>query len=147
MNKLNPEEEIKFLRELYADENSTKILATLADSFTILQVRSQMLLGLVTICLTITGFSGIEIAQSGIYAKICIFIGIISVLITSLLLVIGPLRIQWLSQFKAASIEATLTELIRRRDQRTRLYHKATIYLIIGVSSYVFSLAFFLLNK
>ncbi|NQZ57367.1 MAG: hypothetical protein HRT88_07840 [Lentisphaeraceae bacterium] len=147
MKELSPQEELKFLKDIHQDPQSEKAYAMLRDSFNVLQARSQMLLGLVTICLTITGFSGIKIAESGMAAKTAIFFGITSTLITALLLVVGPLNLRWLTKFRAGSVEDTLIDLIRRRDQRTRLYHLASAFLILGVGGYTLSLAFYLLGK
>jgi hypothetical protein len=145
MQKLDTKNELNFLKELHADPQLEKTYAVLRESFNVLQTRSQMLIGLVTICLTITGFSGIKIAESCLAAKISIFLGIISTLLTTLLLVSGPLNLQWLSQYRADTIEATLQELIHRRDKRTKTYHHASICLIIGLAAYTMSLAFYLL--
>ncbi len=145
MKKLDTKSEIEFLKELHADPQAEKTYALLRESFNVLQTRSQMLIGLVTICLTITGFSGIKIAESCLPAKVSIFIGVCSTLITALLLVSGPLNLQWLSQYRADTPEATLQELIRRRDRRTKTYLSASLCLIIGLGAYTLSLAFYLL--
>jgi len=93
MKKLDTKSEIDFLKELHSDPKLEKTYALLRESFNVLQTRSQMLIGLVTICLTITGFSGIKIAESGLPAKISIFLGVLSTLITALLLISGPLNL------------------------------------------------------
>ena len=147
MTELKPGDEISFLRELHADPIAEKSYAMLRESFNVLQARSQMLLGLVTICLTITGFSGIKIAESCTAAKVSIFVGVFSTLLTALLLVSGPLNLQWLTKYRANSIDETLRELICRRDQRTKVYHRASACLILGVGGYTLSLAFYLLSK
>ena len=145
MRKLKPEEEIDFIGELQLDPKLEKAYTVLRGHFSVLQVRSQMLIGLVTICLTITGFSGIRIADSGMAAKLCIFVGICSTLLTALLLISGPLNLQWLTQYRGESNEATLAELFRRRDQRTKVYQMASLCLVIGLGGYTMSMAFYLL--
>jgi hypothetical protein len=147
LKKLSPKEELAFLKNIHADQGTEKVMAKLRDSFNVLKIRSQMLLGLVTICLTITGFSGIRIAESSMSAKTCLIIGVVSVLITSLLLVSDPLQLKWLTQFSANTTEKTLLELIQRSNSRMKLYHLATFFLIIGINAYVLSLGFFLLLK
>ena len=147
MQRLTPEEEVQYLKELTRDPAIEKVFTTLSDSYGTLQVRSQLLLGLVTICLTITGFSGLKIAASGTAAMICIFFGIINVLMSAILLVLGPLRIQWMTKSKASTPEASLIHLIKRRDRRTKLYHLATLFIVFGITGYVLSLAFYLLSS
>lgn len=58
LKKLNPEEELEFLKEIHGADDFGKLFHVLKESFSLLQTRAQMLLGLATICLTITGFSG-----------------------------------------------------------------------------------------
>ncbi len=146
MKKLETKSEIDFLKELHSDPVLEKSYNLLRESFNVLQARSQMLIGLVTICLTITGFSGIKIAESCTASKISIFVGVISTLVTALLLISGPLKLQWITQQSAGNLAETLEELIRRRDQRTRTYHLASYCLIFGLGAYITSLAFYLLS-
>lgn len=144
MIKLSPQEEIQFKKEILKEKENDLIFQQLISSFGVLQVRSQMLLGLVTICLTITGFSGIRIAASSDFAKIALATGVMSVLITSLLLMLGPLKVQWLTQHKEKDVESTIAALIERRDKRTQIYHTALGFLFFGLASYVTSLASYL---
>lgn len=145
MQKLCPAEEVQFYQEIYGSQNFEKLFGTLRDSFNVLQVRSQVLLSLITICLTITGFSGHRIASSGFLPRIFVSVGVSSVLISALILICGPLQIRWMTQFKAKNLEATVLELIRRRNLRTRKYHWAVLALLIGLTGYVLSLVGFLL--
>jgi len=146
MRKLTPAEEFCFYQEIYGEKNYEKILGMLKESFNVLQVRSQVLLSLITICLTITGFSGHRIASSGLLPRIFVSGGVISVLISALILICGPLQVRWITQFKAENLEETLLELISRRNLRTRKYHWAVVALLIGLTGYVLSLAGFLLS-
>jgi len=145
MKKLTPAEEIDFIKELLTDPITEKTYLRLRETLDALQIRSQGILALVTICLTITGFSGIEIASAGPSSRYAIFIGIFSTLITAILLVCGPLQLKWISQFKADDIQTTLEEVLQERDRRTKLYHIANIFLIIGIGGYTMALAFYLL--
>lgn len=146
MKKLSPIEEIGFLKELQQDSSMEQMLISVRECFNVLQMRSQMLLGLVTICLTITGFSGMRIAEAGFMAKLGIVIGLVSILITALLLFLGPLHVQWTSQFKASTIKDTIEELIIRRNIRTKLYHLATFFLVVGICGYVLAFGYFLVS-
>lgn len=145
MKKLTPEEELRFLKEIHGQRGAAGIFDWLRDAFAVLQTRAQMLLGLVTICLTITGFSGPKVAESGPLSRFFVFFGVISVLVSALLLLCGPLQIRWMSQYGAGSMDDTLLQLIRRRDRRTVLYHLAVAWLLAGLTGYVLSFAAFLL--
>lgn len=147
MEHLNADDEVAFLRELHRDPEAEKVLTTLRGAYAVLQTRSQMLLGLATICLTITGFSGPQIAASGVAARSFIVLGVGSVLVTALLLVAGPLQVRWMTQRRGASMDATLAELVRRRNVKTRLYHLATGFLVVGFTAYVLALATYLIQR
>ena len=146
MKRLTTAEEINFIKEITNDPEKNNIISSIKESFNILQIRSQLLLGLITICLTITGFSVHRLAASGLPARIALFVGVISVLIAALLLFFGPLRIRWVTTYKTNSFDETVYKMLKRRDNKTRLYHIATGFLIVGLSAYIVSLAVFLFN-
>ena len=79
LRKLSPEEELEFLKEIHGADDCSKLFDALKDAFTLLQTRAQMLLGLATICLTITGFSGPRMAQSNVYSRFLIGFGLVFV--------------------------------------------------------------------
>ncbi len=144
MRKLTEIEEVKRLEQLYGPGNTRGLLENLRESFTVLQLRSQLLLSLIVVCLTITGFSGPRIAETGGLARIALFSGVLAVLVSALILVAGPLRIRWVTQWVSDDPADTLRLLIRRRNRRTYLYHSAAICLLIGLTGYVVSLAAYL---
>ena len=139
MKKLKPEEEVEFLREIHGDDYG-RLFGAVKESFALLQTRSQMLLGLATICLTITGFSGPRMAQSNAFSRFFIGFGLSFVLAAIIAVVAGPLRLQWMTAWKADTLSETLIENIRRRDSKTRLYRIATFLLLTGLTGYLLSL-------
>ncbi|MEI8207169.1 MAG: hypothetical protein WCG03_09860 [Kiritimatiellales bacterium] len=143
MKKLTPEEEVEFLKEIHGEDYG-QLFGVVKESFALLQTRSQMLLGLATICLTITGFSGPKMAQSNSFSRFFIGFGLSFVLAAILAVVAGPLRLQWMTAWKADSLDETLVKNICRRDYKTRLYRTATILLMIGLAGYLLSLIFYL---
>lgn len=143
MKKLTPEEEVEFLREIHGNDMS-RLLAAVKETFTLLQTRAQMLLGLATICLTITGFSGPRMAQSNAYSRFFIGFGLSFVLASVVAIVVGPLRLRWITKWRAGSLDETLLENLKRRDFKTRCYRVATALLVVGLTGYVFSLVFYL---
>lgn len=143
MKKLSPSEELAFLKEIYG-EDSGKLFSVMREAFAILQTRSQMLLGLATICLTITGFSGPRMAASNVFSRFFIGFGLSFVLAAVIAVVAGPLRFRWTTAWKAESLDETLIENIRRRDSKTRLYRLATFLLLTGLTGYLLSLICYL---
>jgi hypothetical protein len=143
MKKLTPAEEIQFLKEIHGDDYG-KLFSVIIDSFTVLQTRSQMLLGLATICLTITGFSGPRMAASNPLSRLFLGLGLSFVLAAVIAVVAGPLRFRWITAWKAESLDATLIENIYQRDLKTRWYRFATVMLLTGLTGYLLSLLFYL---
>lgn len=142
--KLTPEEELDFMKEIHGADDYAKLFATVKDSFALIQTRAQMLLGLATICLTITGFSGPRMAQSNVYSRFFIGFGLSFVLASVIAIVVGPLRLRWITMWRADSLDETLLENLQRRDSKTRLYRVATLFLLIGLTGYLLSLIFYL---
>lgn len=134
--KLEPAEELNYLKELYGEDRA-KILAWVTNAFDVLQQRSSLLLSLVAVVLTITGFSGPTIAASGFFSKICIGYGLSFVLISAIVVLAGPLQLRWATQWRAETLDDSLVQLIARRNARTRKYHLAFALLCIGLTGYV----------
>lgn len=143
MKKLLPREEVEFLKEIHGEDYG-KLFAAMREAFAILQTRSQMLLGLATICLTITGFSGPRMAASNPLSRFFIGFGLSFVLASVIAVVAGPLRFRWVTSWRADTLDETLIENIRRRDSKTRLYRLATFLLLVGLTGYLLSLIFYL---
>lgn len=95
MRKLTADEEIEFYKEIIADPVKEKMLSNVRDSFHVLYSRSQLLLSLITICLTITGFSGPKIAESNLTSRVLIITGLFFVLLSAVILLSGPLFIKF----------------------------------------------------
>jgi hypothetical protein len=115
------------------------------QQFMVLQQRSQLLLTLATITLTITGFSGPKMVQSGAFARWSMSIGLALVLGAVLLLLSG-LRVKWLSQFDAGSPAATLAEAIAYRDRKTERFQAEIALLAAGIAAYVSAVIAYLIS-
>ena len=144
LQKLKPEEELEFLKEIHGAEDYSRLFAALKDSFSLLQARAQMLLGLATICLTITGFSGPRMAASNVWSRFFIGFGLVFVLFSVMALVLGPLRLRWMTAWKAENIDQTLLLHLRQRNLRTKFYRVAMVLLLVGLTGYLLSLVFYL---
>lgn len=132
-----PEEEVDYLLRIHGADNYSKVFDVLVKQFDVLQSRAQLLLGLITICLTITGFSGPKIAASGTFAKVSIVYGLAFVLASAVLILMGPLQLRWGTTRCAATLHDSVVHLIVRRNERTRKYHWASALLVAGLSGYV----------
>jgi len=141
---LDPPEELEYLKDIYGETQHDRLYEVLTDSFNVLQNRAQMLLSLITITLTITGFSGPQIAQSSLLARVAIIFGLFFVLLSALVLMAGPLRLNWCTRSREENIEQSLVKLIVQRNRRTDRYHLAAVLLVIGLIGYVGSVISFL---
>lgn len=126
------------------DGQAARAYEVVRQQFAVLQARSQLLLTLATITLTITGFSGPQIARSGLFARGAMALGLALVLAAVLVLLSG-LRVKWLSQFDAGSHEANLTEAIAYRDRKTRRFQAEIVLLGLGIAAYVAAVIAYLL--
>ena len=143
---LEPHEELENLKAIYGEDQTDKLYSLMAESLHILQVRAGMLLSLITITLTITGFSGPQIAKSSPTARISIVLGLGLVLMSALILMTGPLRLHWYSRERSGSVDQSIIKLIEVRNFRTQRYHIASVVLIVGLTAYVTSLISFLIT-
>ena len=85
MKLLKPDQELSQLKEIYGQDNYVeKIIDQISKSYSVLQVRSQMILGLITVCLMISGFSGEKIAATGKLESGLIIGGIALVLLSGI---------------------------------------------------------------
>jgi len=143
--KINtPEEEADYLLELY-DGKLSSCLEFTKQHFSVIQTRSQLLLTICTLALTITGFSGPRIVQTNMFARYSMVLGIVFVLSTMLILLIGGLRIRYVTQIVGDTPRETLAAIIDYRNRKTRLYGIELSLLVIGLSGYVASVVTFLL--
>lgn len=139
-----PEQELDYLLEIHGKENYSKVFDVIVKQFDVLQSRAQLLLGLVTISLTITGFSGPKIAASNTFSKVGIAVGLLFILISAVLMLMGPLQLRWGTRRCKDTIHDSLVHLIVRRNERTKKYHQASAFLIAGLTGYVGSVVGFL---
>jgi hypothetical protein len=144
--KQTPDQELVYLLEIHGEGNYSKVFDVVVKQFDVLQSRAQLLLGLITICLTITGFSGPKIAASSVFSRVCIAYGLVFVLVAAVLILMGPLQLRWGTGRCADTINDSLVHLLERRNERTRKYHWASALLVLGLSGYVGSVVGYLLQ-
>lgn len=121
-------------------------LDLISQQLTVIQTRSQLLLTLSTLTLTITGFSGPQIARTDAFARAAIVLGISCVLLSTVLILLSSLRVKWVTQFAARDAEQTVTEVLRYRNFKTSCYVWELALIVLGLASYVASLVTFLLT-
>ena len=134
------QDEATHILALY-DGDMARCIDLLSSQFGVLQARSQLLLTLATITLTITGFSGPRIAEASAVSRWGLVAGLILVLLSLVLILVGTLRIRWMSQF-VTDVDS-LAEAIRYRDRKTRAYLVQLSLLVVGLAAYVLAVVAF----
>ena len=134
----DPEDEARELFALHGGgrEALARAVELLSRQFLVIQNRSQLLLTLATITLTITGFSGPKMAESGVLARVGLVAGLIFVLLAVVLL-LANLRIRWLTHFIGPDPQRSLVAALRYRNAKTRWYLAQIVLLMIGLGCYV----------
>jgi hypothetical protein len=140
-------EEASTLLACHTGPNSmAAALNVLAQQFQVIQGRSQLLLSLSTLVLTITGFSGPKIAATNLSARLLLVAGITIVLIATGTTLIQSLNIRWITQIKGATDIETLELILANRDRKTQSYAISLAILVAGLTCYVGSIAVYLLQ-
>lgn len=143
---LHVREEAAHMLELHGGSDRLgACLQTLSSQFMVIQGRSQLLLTLATIMLTITGFSGPRIADSGQFARYGLSIGLVFVL-GAVIVILMTLRIRWLTQFQGEDPESTLIRILEYRNGKSRWFTINLILLVVGLTCYVAAVIAYLLS-
>ena len=111
----------------------------------VLVMRTQVLLSLCGIVITVTGFSGRAIAQTGALARASIASGIIIVLAAAITAIAGVMRLRWLNQVLGEDALENVVRGIAIRDGKSRFLGAALVLFTIGFALYVLAIAQLLL--
>jgi hypothetical protein len=141
----SPADEAAYLLSLHQG-SAAEAMKVLSSQFTVIQSRTQVLLTLATLTLTITGFSGPRIAHSGAFARYAMSAGLGFVLLGLIGLLWGSLRIRWLTQYVDADPQRAIAAMVTQRNRRTIGFAIQLVLLVAGLSCYVAAVIAFLLH-
>ena len=105
--------------------------------FGVLVLRTQVLLSLSGIVITVTGFSGRAIAQTSATARLCIALGIATVLLAAITAIAGVLRLRWLTELLMDDPHATILHGLRLRNTKSRYLSASSGLFVVGFALYV----------
>jgi hypothetical protein len=111
----------------------------------VLVLRTQVMLSLSGIVITVTGFSGRTIAQTSDLARNLVASGIVIVLGAAAVAIGGVLRLKWLTQEMTDDTEATLMRMLDIRDQKARYLNTAMLLFVVGFACYCVAIALMLI--
>jgi hypothetical protein len=147
---LTADAEAKRILDAHPEPDSPAALAgalnLVSAQMTVMQQRSQLLLTLGTLVLTITGFSGPRMAESSHFARYSMSAGIVLVLAAMVILLLSSLRIRWVTQFKGDGSRDTLVRVLHYRNAKTVTYRVELFLLVLGLACYVASVVAFMLT-
>ena len=124
-----------------AKGDTLKAYEMVERQLSVLVLRTQVMLSLSGIVITVTGFSGRAIAQTSNLARWSIASGILIVLLSAAAAIWGVLRLQWLTQTIEEDPLAMLTHGIEIRDAKSRFLRLALVLFLCGFALYCFSIA------
>jgi hypothetical protein len=137
-------EEAELILQL-AKGDTLKAYEMVERQLSVLVLRTQVMLSLSGIVITVTGFSGRAVAQTSNLARDSIAIGIFVVLAAAAAAIWGVLRLNWLTQTIQTDPVAMLVRQIAIRDAKSRFLSIALVLFVIGFSLYCFAIAQLLL--
>ena len=103
--------------------------------------RLQSILGLSSIVITVTGFSGRTVAQTSPIAKVTVVSGLVLVLIAAAVGMGGVLRLRWSTQELGGTALESIARVIRIRDRKERFMTTALVLFVLGFAMYCFAVA------
>jgi len=113
--------------------------------FSVLVLRTQVMLSLSGIVVTVTGFSGRAIAETSDLARLSIATGILLVLAAAVVAIGGVLRLKWLAQELGDDALPTLRKMLVMRDRKTKYLAVALGLFTTGFACYCLAIAQLLL--
>ena len=106
-----------------------------------LVLRTQVMLSLCGIVVTVTGFSGRAIAATSELARVSIAAGILVVLAAAVVAIAGVLRLRWLTQDIVGDPLRTIEKGLEVRDRKSAHLGAALVLFVVGFALYCFAIA------
>jgi hypothetical protein len=138
------EEAERILRLVGGD--ALKAYEMLERQMATLALRTQVMLSLSGIVITVTGFSVRAIAETSALARLSISAGIFVVLAAAAVAIGGVLRLKWLSQQIAPDPLTMLVRAIEVRDKKARFLAAALALFVVGFAFYCVAIAQLILH-
>ncbi|MBL8922642.1 MAG: hypothetical protein JNJ54_27580 [Myxococcaceae bacterium] len=130
----------------FTREDPERAFGVVERQLSVLVLRTQVMLSLSGIVITVTGFSGRAIAQTSELARLLVSAGILIVLAAAATAIGGVLRLRWLTQELGDDLRSTLSRMLEIRDAKSRFLSAALLLFIVGFSCYCIAIAQMLLN-
>jgi hypothetical protein len=129
----------------YFEGDKINIQRALENQFSVIYQRSQILLSLCGIVISVTGFSGKTIATTNYLSRILLISGLAFVLISGAITIWGIISIKWITQFHEENLNNIVFNVLKNRNLKTFYFRISILFLIIGLTMYVISISIMLL--
>ena len=127
------------------EKNQLRAFEIIQNQLGVLVLRTQVMLSLSGIVITVTGFSGKAIAETSSFARGSVVAGLFLVLAAAAFAVGGVLRLHWLTEALGDDVQATLVRGLEIRNQKSRFLATALTLFVIGFGAYCLGVAQLLL--
>lgn len=133
-------DEAKNILELCRGD-ALKAFEKVEGQLAVLVLRTQVMLSLSGIVITVTGFSGRAIAETSLLARASVVAGLCLVLAAAAVGIAGVLRLRWLTQELGGEPLAVLERGLSIRDAKSRYLSAALLLFVLGFALYVLAVA------
>lgn len=107
----------------------------------VIVLRTQVMLSLSGIVITVTGFSGTAIARTSLLARVSVVAGLVLVLSAAAVATLGVLRLRWMTQELGGEPLGVLARSIALRDRKSRFLAVALSLFVTGFALYCLAVA------
>lgn len=134
------EREVDAILSRFGEDLAT-LHALMDAQLSTLHARAQSLIGLASVVITVTGFSGRIIADTNDYAQWLIIIGITLVGLSAAVTMLYVLPIRWLTSYIDLPAREWLLTALERRRTKNRALIVALWLISVGMAFYIASIA------
>ncbi len=127
--------------QLAAQLPAAELLRFLSAQLGIVKHQAQLLMGLCGLAITVTGFSGTHMIQAGAHSALAMVVGIALILVGAVAVLRILLRVRWVSQELGVEPAQTALRVIIHRDRQQRRLAWAGVFVALGLSAYLLSVA------
>ena len=142
---MNIQQEAKEILALHQG-NRLGALALVQEQLNTIYARSQVLVSLASVILTVTGFSGRLIAGTSAWAQGFLIAGLVIVLTSAVFIFLRIMTIRWLTKDLGLPLEKHIVSALTTRDRKTKAVREGGMILFLGLSLYLVAVTIMLLN-
>jgi hypothetical protein len=117
------------------------LIRFLAEQLGVVKHQAQLLLGLCGLAITVTGFSGSHMVQSGALSAGAMVLGIALILVGAVAGLRVLLQVRWVSQELGQEPAILAARVIVHRDLQHRRAGVAGVFVAAGLAAYLLSVA------